>query len=179
MTPDGTRLLVYERFNDLSLLTLGRRDRVEPLLHTKADESLPHVSPDGRWMAYESNESGTQFEVFLRPFPDVNGSREKVSVNGGRYPRWAPNGNEIHYVNLDGAMMAAAVSFSPGPRIGSITKLFDWRKPPTLRTGMPYDVSPIDGRFLMTELAESAPRGATHVSVVLNWVDELTRLAPP
>ncbi len=178
VTPDGTRLLVYERFNDLSLLTLGRGDRVEPLLHTKADEALPDLSPDGRWMAYESNESGTQFEVFVRPFPDVNGSREQVSVNGGRYPRWAPKGNEIHFVNLDGAMMAASISFAPSPRIGSITKLFDWRTPPAGRTGRPYDVSPIDGRFLMTEVAPSAPRGPTHVSVVLNWVEELTRLAP-
>jgi eukaryotic-like serine/threonine-protein kinase len=177
-TPDGTRLLVYERFNDLSLLTLGQRDRIVPLLQSKADEALPDLSPDGRWMAYESLESGTQFEVFVRPFPDVNGSREKVSVNGGRYPRWAPKGNEIHYVNLDGGMMAASISFSPSPRIGSITKLFDWHKPPTARTGRPYDVSPIDGRFLTTEVAESAPRGPTHVSVVLNWVDELTRLVP-
>ena len=114
-TPDGTRLLVYERFNDLSLLTLGQRDRIVPLLQSKADEALPDLSPDGRWMAYESLESGTQFEVFVRPFPDVNGSREKVSVNGGRYPRWAPKGNEIHYVNLDGGMMAASISFFSEP----------------------------------------------------------------
>ena len=157
----------------MSLLTLGQRDRIVPLLHSKADEAIPKLSPDGRSMAYKSNESGTQFEVFLRPFPDVNGSREKVSVNGGRYPRWAPKGNEIHYVNLDGGMMAASISFSPGPRIGSITKLFDWLKPPVGRTGIPYNVSPIDGRFLMTEMAESTPGGPAHVSVVLNWVDEL------
>ena len=108
----------------------------------------------------------------------MNGSREKVSVNGGRYPRWAPKGDELYYVDLDGAILAASVSFSPRARIESVTKLFDWRKPPAGRTGTPLDVSPIDGRFITTEVVESAPSGPTHVSVVLNWVDELTRMAP-
>jgi serine/threonine protein kinase len=177
VTRDGRQILIYERFNDLSLLTLGE-SKPEPLLHSKADEAVPDLSPDGRWIAYESDESGDQFEVFLRPFPHVNGHREKISVNGGRFPRWSPKGNEIHYLTPDGEMMAASITFSPNPTVGSNTKLFDWIKPAPLRSGTPYDVSPIDGRFLMTQPVTRIAGGATHVSVVLNWTDELKRLIP-
>jgi hypothetical protein len=177
VTPDGRQLLIYERFNDLSLLTFGE-SKPGPLLHSKADEAVPDLSPDGRWIAYESDESGGQFEVFLRPFPDVNNGREKVSVNGGRFPRWSPKGNEIHYLTPDGEMMTASITFSPNPSVGSITKLFDWIKPAPRRSGTPYEVSPIDGRFLMVQPVTPTAGGATHVSVVLNWIDELKRLIP-
>jgi serine/threonine protein kinase len=177
VTPDGRLLLIYERFNDLSLLRFGER-KPEPLLHSSADEAVPDLSPDGRWMAYESDESGGQFEVFLRPFPDVNSGREKISVNGGRFPRWSPKGNEIHYLTPDGEMMAASITFSPNPTVGSITKLFDWIKPTPRRAGTPYDVSPLDGRFLMAQPVTRIAGGPTHVSVVLNWTDELKRLIP-
>ena len=72
------------------------------------------VSPDGNWMAYESNESGDQIEIFLRPFPNVSGRREKVSIDGGRFPLWGPKGSgELFYVDLNGGMMAASVKLSP------------------------------------------------------------------
>ena len=90
----------------------------------------PQVSPDGNWIAYESNESGNQFEIFLRPFPDVSGRREKVSIDGGRFPLWGPKGSgELFYVDLNGGMMAAAVKLSPSLSLGGVTKLFDWEKP--------------------------------------------------
>ena len=64
-TPDGSRLLVYELFKDIGVLTLGQPDHLEPLLHSDADKRVPKVSPDGRWVVYESNESGKQFTLFL------------------------------------------------------------------------------------------------------------------
>jgi Tol biopolymer transport system component len=85
-TPDGSRLIVIEDFKDLSLLNLARPDRLEPLLHSQFNEWLAEVSPDGNWIAYESDESGNQVEIFLRPFPNVLGRKEKVSIDGGRYP---------------------------------------------------------------------------------------------
>ena len=92
-----------------------RPDRLEPLLHSEFKPALGSVSPDGNWMAYESDESGDQFEIYMRPFPDASRRREKVSIDGGRFPLWGPKGgDELFYVDLKGRMMAASVKLSPG-----------------------------------------------------------------
>jgi serine/threonine-protein kinase len=175
ITPDGKKLLVYDRFADLDVLNLDHPDRLEPLLHGPADERVPAISPDGRWMLYESDESGQKFEVFLRPFPNVSDSREKISIDGGRYPRWAPDGRTLYYVSADGDMMTASVTLSPALKVGPVTKLMAWQKPSVGRSGIPYDISPIDGRFLTTVPVDAAPIGPTQISVILNWFAELTR----
>jgi serine/threonine-protein kinase len=176
VTPDGTRLIVLDRFKNLTVLDFAKPDRLEPLLQGNFDARLGQVSPDGRWIAYESNESGNQFEIVLRSFPNVQERRETISINGGRFPRWGPRGSdELYYVGLDGAMMAASVGLSPGLALGPAKKLFDWQKPPQGRSGLLYDVAP-DGRFLMTRATSSDPERRTHVSVVLNW---LARLRDP
>jgi eukaryotic-like serine/threonine-protein kinase len=178
-TPDGTQLIVNELFTDAGILTLARPDRLESLLHSEADERLPYVSPDGNGIVYESDESGQQFEIFLRPFPDVSGGRAKISINGGRYPLWGPKGSgELYYVNLDGDMMAASVTLSPSLKLGKVTKLFNWQKPPNGRSAMVYDVSKVDGRFLVTKPVAQTPDGPTYVSVVLNWTEELRQRVP-
>ena len=177
-TPDGTRLIVYENFRDLSVLNLAQPERLEPLLTGPFDERLGALSPDGHWIAYESDESGDQIEIFLRPFPDVGTRREKISIAGGRYPIWGRQGSdELFYVGLDGAMMAASVRLSPNLVLGAVTKLFDWRRPPAGRSGSPYDVSPIDGRFLTLSSA-AAGEGSIDISIVLNWFNELRAQAP-
>jgi hypothetical protein len=160
------------------VLTLGQPDRLEPLLDGDADERLAEVSPDGRWVVYESDESGTQFEIFVRPFPNTSDHRHKISVDGGRYARFSLDGDEIFYVDLDGNMMAAAITLSPSLELGPVTKLFSWRQPTAGRSPWPYALSPLDGRFLMTGMEEEGQDGPTQVSVVLNWFSELTRLAP-
>ena len=126
-TPDGTGLLINDSFKHLSLLNVTRPDPVDtPLLHNEFNYWLGEVSPDGHWIAYESNESGNQIEIFLRPFPDVSGRREKVSIGGGRYPVWGPKGSgELFYLDLNGGMMAASVKLSPILSLGRVTKLFD------------------------------------------------------
>ena len=130
-------------------------------------------------MAYESNESGDQVEIFLRPFPDASGRREKVSIDGGRFPLWGPKGSdELFYVDLNGGMMAASVKLSPSLTLGRVTKLFDWEKPPRGTSFWRYDISPVDGRFLMIKPATASPNGAINISVVLNWTEELKRLVP-
>ena len=173
-SPDGTRLLVVENFKQLNLLNLARPDRIEPLLQSEFNHWLGVVSPDGQWIAYESNESGNQVEIFLRPFPDVSGRREKVSLDGGRYPVWGPKGSgELFYVALDGGMMAASITLSPRLNLGRVTKLFAWEKPPRGISGRVYDISPVDGRFLMTKPASTVADTTTNISVVLNWFEEL------
>ena len=178
-TPDGTRLLIVENFKDVSILNLARPDRLEPLLHGDFDQRLGDVSPDGNWIAYESNESGDRFEIFLRPFPNASGRREKVSIEGGRFPLWGPKGSdELFFVDLSGGMMAASVKLSQSLTLGSVTKLFDWEKPPRGPSGRPYDISPVDGRFLMTKSATQGSDEAIDISVVLNWFEELRERVP-
>jgi hypothetical protein len=84
----------------------------------------------------------------------------------------------LFYVDLTGAMMAASVKLSPSLTLGRVTKLFDWEKPPRGASGMRYDVSPVDGRFLITKPATEGPDGEINISVVLNWFEELKRLVP-
>jgi Tol biopolymer transport system component len=178
-TPDGTRLLINEDFKDISMLNLARPDRLEPLLHSEVFEFLGVVSPDGNWMAYESGESGDQIEIFVRPFPNVSGRREKVSIDGGRYPLWGPKGSgELFYVDLNGGMMAASVSLSPSLSLGRVTKLFDLEKPARGTSGRRYDISPVDGRFLITKPATAGSEGTINISVVLNWFEELRERVP-
>jgi serine/threonine-protein kinase len=176
-TPDGARLILGDG-KDLSMLNLARPDRLEPLLHGEFVAFNGVVSPDGNWLAYESNESGDRFEVFLRPFPNISGRREKVSIEGGRFPVWGPKGsNELFFVDLDGGMMAASVTLSPSLSLGRVTRLFEWEKPPTGASGTTYDVSPIDGRFLLEKPATEGP-AVINISVVLNWHEELKLLVP-
>jgi dipeptidyl aminopeptidase/acylaminoacyl peptidase len=177
--PDATRLLITEDFGNVSTLDLAHPDRLAPLLHSDAAEVLAVVSPDGSWIAYESDESGGQFEIFLRPFPDVSGRREKVSLDGGRYPVWGPQGSgELFYVALNGAMMAAEVTLLPSLSLGPVTKLFQWEKPNRGVSGRRYDISPLDGRFLMMKYISEPADGATHISMVLNWFEELREAVP-
>jgi serine/threonine-protein kinase len=178
-TPDGARLIVFEDFRNLGVLTLGRPDRLEPLLRGAFETRLGMMSPDGNWIAYESNESGNQIEIFVRPFPNVNGRREKVSIDGGRYPLWGPRSSgELFYVDLKGGVMAASVTLSPGLTLGRVRKLFDWEKPPVGVSARPYDISPVDGRFLITRPATTGSDGAINISVVLNWFEELKQHVP-
>ena len=143
-----------------------------------SSHALGVVSPDGNWLAYESNESGERFEIFLRPFPNVSERREKVSLDGGRFPVWGPKGsNELFFVDLNGGMMAASVTLSPSLILGRVTRLFEWEKPPRGPSGTPYDVSPLDGRFLLEKPVTDGPSGV-NISVVLNWFEELRERVP-
>jgi serine/threonine protein kinase/Tol biopolymer transport system component len=177
ITPDGTRLLLIEDFKDVSALALPRPVRLEPFLHSGFNEWNPVVSPDGNWIAYESNESGDNLEIFLRPFPDVSRTREKISLDGGRYPLWGPKGtNELFYIDLNGGMMAASIELTPSLHIGRVTRLFGGQRPHQRASGRPYDISPIDGRFLIVKNVIENSDATIDISVVLNWTEELKRL---
>ena len=125
ITPDGARLLVYDKFNDLGFLNLAKPDRFEPLLHSGFDERLGQMSPDGRWIVYESNESGNQFKIVLRSFPDVSRRREILSINGWRFPRGNPKGSRSSTIlSADGAIVAVPITLSPALRIVELLEPF-------------------------------------------------------
>ena len=135
---------------------------------TEFEERDGVFSPDGRWVAYQSNESG-RFEVYAQPFPGPGG-RIQVSTNGGGQVRWARTGVELYYVELDGRLMAVPMSFDAGGaafRPGAAVPLFMTRIGGAVQNNLrqQYAVS-ADGRFLMNDLVEEA---AAPIKVLLNW----------
>ncbi|MGH9317802.1 MAG: TolB family protein, partial [Thermoanaerobaculia bacterium] len=177
-SPDG-RTLVYTEFDpvssgDIWALTLGEKVTRRPWLRTPFNERAARFSPDGHWLAYTSNESGRD-EVYVQPFPGPGG-KWQISVSGGTEPVWSHDGSEIFF-RSGRQVMAVRVAYlgtfsAEGPRV-----LFEGRFVPTRRGEAAYDVSPDGQRFLMVRRDEqSVP---THLNVVLDFLEELKRRAPP
>jgi eukaryotic-like serine/threonine-protein kinase len=181
VSPDGRQLIFSDQTPktsiDLMVMELDGTRRVTPLVQSQFTERNGTLSPDGRWLAYEANDSGT-FEIYVRPYPEVNGGRWVVSAAGGTKPIW--RGQELFYVAPSGALMQVGVGRGPSwsattpslvVREGYFTNPVWW--------GRSYDVS-LDGqRFLMIKegrLAGAAPPPS--LVVVQHWVEELKRLAP-
>ena len=105
VSPDGTRLVFTETApttgQDVMQLRLDGTHAVTPLVQTPFSERNGEVSPDGRWLAYEANDSG-RFDIYVRPFPDVSSGYWQVSTDGGTRPLWARNGQELFYLTRDG-----------------------------------------------------------------------------
>ncbi|MEP7299431.1 MAG: protein kinase [Burkholderiales bacterium] len=181
-TPDGRLLVsvgVAGQQRDIHLMQLDGDRKVEPLIHSPANELTAEVSPDGRWLAYDSDESG-QFEVYVRPFPDAySGSRWQISSGGGRQPLWSRAGSELFYRDFSGALLSVPVAtgsvFAPGRPV----KVFSgtgYSGAGAQGGGRTYDVAPDGRRFLM--LKNTGQGQAPQLVVVLNWFEELRRLAP-
>jgi hypothetical protein len=191
VTPDGTRLLLREdgpgTGQDLSVLALDGERRVTPLIRTAFNERNGEISPDGRWLAYESNESGRD-EIYVRPFPAVDAGRWQVSTGGGRQPLWARTGRELFYVAPDGALVGARVENGErvergtGFRAGAPMILVrgEYYRGSAGLLGRTYDVSPDSQRFLMIKGSGGADDTAARPAIVViqNWVEELKGLLP-
>jgi hypothetical protein len=133
-----------------------------PYLRTESNELWGRVSPNGRWLAYASDES-KRFEVYVQTFPNP-GDKSQVSIDGGTLPVWSRNGNELFYLAPDGKMMAAsvkgaAVNDSARFEAGTPTALFDVHVP--VGVGARYDVGN-DGRFLICRAHQTARWSANH-----------------
>ena len=115
------------------------------------EEAAPALSPDNRWLAYESNESGT-VEVYIRPFPDSDSGRWQVSTAGGFAPLWSPDGRELFYVTPQREMMAVSVVAGAAPQLGARRKLFtlgDDVYGGGAENYTPHDIHPDGTRFIM------------------------------
>jgi len=152
----------------------GRTARV--LLQTPSNESAPAFSPDGRWLAYASDESG-RTEVYVRSFPSLEG-KWRISTEGSGGPLWNPNGRELFY-RSGGKMMAVDVTAEPTFSSGRPKALFDDQYDPDPGGNRPnYDVSRDGQRFLMLKPVEQQTTALTQIHVVLNWFEELKRRVP-
>jgi Tol biopolymer transport system component len=148
---------------------------VEPLVRTTAIEHNPEISPDGRYLAYGSNESGRD-EIYVKPFPRVNDGRWQVSTDGGTRPVWARNGRELFYVDLANTLTAAPVQTSGTTfAAGNPAKLFETDSAASLTSPRDYDVAPNGQRFLMIKGTAARDRNATPTGMVVvqNWFEEL------
>ena len=116
VSPDGRRLIFTDEspttVNDVMMIELEGARRVTPLVQSPFNEQNGTVSPDGRWLAYEANDSG-RFEIYVRPFPEVNSGRWQVSTTGGTRPIWARSGQGLVYVSPTGALMGVGVARGP------------------------------------------------------------------
>ena len=171
-SPDEKKLVVDERGEDrnVDLFVLSMEEgepRSQPLLRTPSREEQAALSPDGRWMAYESDESG-QYDVYVRPFPNVDEGMWQISVEGGRAPVWGPQGGELFY-HSGQALMVVRVETESNFTHGSPQVLFPRNLPNPWRS---YDVHPDGQRFLMIKGIEQRDE----LIVVLNWFEELKRL---
>jgi hypothetical protein len=152
--------------------------QTEPLIQTTVTEDNGEISPDGHWLAYQSNESG-QFQISVRPFPKVDSGHWTISTSGGNKPLWARSGRELFYLDGANALTSVPVQTTPTFSPGNPTKLFDGRyfAGPIGRT---YDVS-LDGqRFLMIKDNAGGDQTSAPASivVVLNWTEELKQRVP-
>jgi hypothetical protein len=179
LTPDGRQILVAEGRKgsdafDLMTLLLQQPVRLDTLLSTPSAELNPSVSPDGRFVAYQSDVTG-QYEVYVSPFTGSSQARWKVSTDGGEHPLWSRTGDTIFFRSRSDSMMAAAVRRTPTFAVRAVAALFslDSYTRFGMTTGRSWDLSPIDGRFLR---AKNPPAAQSGIRVVLNWQQELRRL---
>ncbi|MDO8678478.1 MAG: protein kinase [Acidobacteriota bacterium] len=184
VSPDGRRLIFTETARktgqDVMQLTMDGTRQVTPLVQSQFAERNGIVSPDGRWLAYEANDSG-RFEVFVRPYPEVNSGRWQVSTGGGTRPLWARTGPELFYVAPSGAIMRLGVeraaswsATTPAPLIkdGYVTS-------PGGTDGRTYDITRDGQRFLVIKQGGAGQNVVPpSLIVVQNWVEELKRLVP-
>ena len=146
-TPDGRQLVFADIDGNLGVLSLDGSP--EPLLTSEFSERNAVLSPDGRWMAYQSDASG-QYEVYVRPFPNVEEGHWLISRGGGTQPLWAPAGRELFYLAPGGAtLMAVPVQTEPSFAPGNAKEVFGGYFAGMF--GRNYDIAPDGERFLMVK----------------------------
>jgi serine/threonine-protein kinase len=176
LSPDG-RTLAYVEIDplsgsDLFVLSLdadGKPHGSQPFLRTPFNESAPMISPDGRWIAYQSNESG-RYEIYVQPFP-AGGARVQVSTAEGVYPRWSAKGDELFYRSGSAREGLVSVAIKPGKdfRTDPPKVLFDSRGYDSI-----YGPSKDGSRFLMIPV-RARDSVVTQITLVTNWLSDLGR----
>jgi Tol biopolymer transport system component len=174
---DG-RFLVYMLTDrggrDVGFLPLAGDRKPVPVLNTAFLERHAQLSPDGRWMAYVSNESGA-YEVYVQSFP-AGGGKWQISTGGGVQPRWRHDGSELFYLAPDNKMMSVAVRAGATFEAGTPAALFQTRTvglAPSTTYSQQYDVTPDGQRFLLN--VDMSEVNAAPLTVVLDWTANLQK----
>jgi Tol biopolymer transport system component/tRNA A-37 threonylcarbamoyl transferase component Bud32 len=176
-SPDG-RYIPFSRQKkgggvDLWVLdTMGKK--ASPFIESRFDKAQSKISPDGRFLAYTTNDSGT-YQIVVQSFPDPTGGKWQISSQGGIEPKWRHDGRELYYLALDGKLMAVSIKSEKTLEAGTAMPLFD--TPLTYQRGqLPrthrYDVAP-DGRFLLA--VPKATAAAPPIVAVMNWTAGLEK----
>ena len=178
-SPDG-KFLVFTEFDpktqgDIWILPVEGKREPRPFLKTPAYEQSPVFSPDGRWLAYVSSESG-QSEVYAQAFPGPGG-KWQISNGGGEYPVWARKGRELFYYS-GSRLMSVTITTRPAFAASSPQFLLEGR-PGTLAASVTslYDVGPDEQKFIMAR-GTGPESGSMQMHVVINWAEELKRQVP-
>jgi Tol biopolymer transport system component len=178
---DG-RYVVFTKLNtgatdsgwNLWVLPLFGDRKPFPYRVTKSNENEASLSPNGRWLAFTTNESGRN-EVVVQPFPDPTGGRWQISSEGGGHARWRQDGRELYYLDLKGRIIAASVTTDSTFEVRQSTPLFQSpvRPFPVVQSGSlaPYDVTADGTRFLIS--APIAPINSEPIGVIVNWTGML------
>ena len=166
---DG-RFIVYYEINpktkrDIWILPVDRSQKPFPFLQTEANEAGAQLSPDGRWIAYASDESGS-YEVYVRSFPDAR-ARWQVSTKGGVGPHWRRDGKELFYYSADGKLMSAEVKSGTSFEAGAPVALFEFRSGNGVPFIAPFTAAADGQRFLLNTLVDES--GGSPLTIVLNW----------
>jgi serine/threonine-protein kinase len=151
---------------DLLAFRPGQDNQMLPLLESPAYEGMPALSPDGRWLAYTSNETG-QLEVHIRPFPEVTRGTWQVSVGGGSWPRWSHRGTELFYASSDGGFMTAEIRTSPTLSVGRPLRLHPSGTVPRFEVGLD------DQRFLRLWSGTAPDSTSTELVLIQNFLSTL------
>jgi Tol biopolymer transport system component len=180
-TPDG-KFLIYQVRSakngaDIGLLPVTGDRKPSPYLETSFNEGDAQISPNQKWVAYSSNESGP-FEIYVRPFPDAAGGKWQVSSGGGDFPRWRADSKELFFITSDRKLMAADVVERSGvPEIGVAHLLFETRisYPAGTADFYSYAVSRDGQRFIISSLPQDSALASEPMTVVLNWAGTLAK----
>ena len=169
-----------DRAGDLMLLPLLGQRRAQSLFQTEPREMNAEISPDGQWLAYQSNKSGHE-EIYIRTFPNVATTELQVSTSGGTQPLWARNGRELFYVSMGTLMRVPLTTTGSTVKPGTPVKALEgpYFYGAGVWSGRTYDVSP-DGRFLMIKEIGGVDEPTTSARLILvqNWFEELKRRVP-
>jgi len=166
---------------DLMMVALAGDRQPAPLVKTRFVELNGEVSPDGKWLAYEANDSG-RFEIYVRPFPNVAGGRALVSTAGGTKAVWGRSGRELFYLAADSALMSVLVNPGSTWNAGKPTKVLDKGYFAEGAGGARgFDISADGRRFLMIKDVQPSDQSSSatpQIVIVQNWTEELKRLVP-
>jgi Tol biopolymer transport system component len=159
--------------NDTWVLQTSPEKKATPFVESPFDKVHARVSPDSKWIAYSTNDSG-MYQIVVQTFPDPNGGKWQITAQGGVEPKWRHDGRELYYLALDGKLMAVPVKTDRTFEAGTPTALFE--TPLTVTRPSPgrdrrYDVTP-DGRFLMVTPIQSA---VAPITAVVNWTAGLDK----